>query len=180
MSVEFVARLAGEHFGRHVGGGAGNVGRRKIFEARHPHDAEIDQLERAFAFEDHIVRLDITMDDAGVVQRRDRTRQLDGDVAPLFQAQCGTPRQPCFQKFALIERHHRVETGLPAGWQFNRTANPRAVHPRTNPGLADEGGAVSIHGRDLWLGKFQRHFAAFDSHPWRRTSACSVRRTSAL
>ena len=133
----------------------------KIFEARHPHNAEIDQLERAFAFEDDIVRLDVTVDDAGVVQRRDRARQLDGDVAPFLQAQCGTPRQPCFQKFALIERHHRVETGLPAGWQFNRTANPWAVHPRTHPGLADEGGTVSIHGRDLWLGKFQRYFAAF-------------------
>ena len=158
----FVAGFAGEHFRRHVGGGPGNVLGRKILQSGHAHHAEIDQLERAFALEDHVVGLDVAMDDAGAVQRRHAARQLDRDVAPFLQSDRRAAREPRLQQLALIERHDRVETGLPPRRQLDDAADPGTVHARADPRLAHEGGVVGGDGRDLGLGKLQHHLAAFD------------------
>ncbi len=88
-----VAGFAVKHFRRHVGGRAGNVLRRGILQSGNAHHPEIDQLQRSFALEDHVVRLDVAMDDAGAVQRRCRARQLDRDVASFLQTQARERRE---------------------------------------------------------------------------------------
>ena len=157
-----VAGFAGEHFRRHIAERAGNVLGRKILQAGNAHHAEIDQLERSVAFEDHVVGLDVAMDDAGAVQRRRAARQLDRDVAALLQTDHRPARQPRRQQLALVKRHHRVEAGLPPGRQFDDAADPRTVDARADPRLADEGCMVGGDRRDLRFGKFQYHLAAFD------------------
>ena len=102
------------------------------------------------------------MDDAGAVQRRSAARELDRDVAALLQTYRRPARQPRRQQLALVERHHGVEAGLPAGRQFDDAADPRTVDPRADPGFADKGRMIGGDRRDLRLGKFQHHLAAFD------------------
>ena len=89
----FVARfIAGEHFRRHVTDRAGDIFRRKILKPRHAHHAEIDQLERSATLENDVIRLDVAMDDAGAMQRRDSAGKLDRDIAPFFETDRWTPR----------------------------------------------------------------------------------------
>src|SRR6185437_7150009 len=75
---------------------------------------------------------------------------------------CGTPGDPSFQEFALIERHHRVETGLSPGWLLDDVAEPGATHARADPRLADEGSPIAFNGRHKRFREFQRHLAALD------------------
>ncbi len=157
----------------------GNVFGRKLLEARNPNHAEIDQLQGSVAFEDHVVRLDVAMDDAGAVQRRHPSGQSDGDVPPFFQSQRRTAREPRFQKLALIKRHHRVETGLPSGRQLDDAPNRGVVHPRADPGLARERRAVGLEAGELRLGKLQGDRAALDLVFGARTVAYIGRRRSA-
>ena len=89
-------------------------------------------------------------------------RQLDRDIASFLQAQRRPTRQPRLEKLALVERHDRVEAGLPPRRQFDDAADPGAVHARAHPGLAHERRTIGGDGRDLGLRKFQHHLAALD------------------
>jgi hypothetical protein len=84
-----IAGLAGEHFGRHVGGRARNGLGWKVLEPGKAHDAEIEQLERPVGLQHHVVRLDVAVDDAGAVQRGGRAGKPDRDGTPLLQATDG-------------------------------------------------------------------------------------------
>ncbi len=100
------------------------------------------------------------MDDAGAVQRRHRARQLGRDADAFGQRQLRRTVEPLLQRLALVERHHRIEPGLPLRGQFDDLADPQAAHPRRDPGLADEGEAIGAFAGDARMRKLQHDFAA--------------------
>ena len=76
---KLVAGPPAEQLRRHVARRARNVLGREILEPRHARDAEVDQPQSAGLQQDHVIGLDVAMDDAGAVQGRNRARQLGRD-----------------------------------------------------------------------------------------------------
>ncbi len=133
-----VPRFTTEHLWRHVGTGSGNLIRGRVFKTPDAHRAEIDELQRAVTLENHVVGFDVAVNDAVAMQRRHGSGQLDRDVTALLQTQRGAAGQSRLQKLALIERHDRVQTALPPTRQLYDSPEPRAVHARSHPRLAQE------------------------------------------
>ena len=163
MSVCFVALFAGEHFRRHISERAGNILGRKILEPRHAHHAEIDQFERALGLENDIVRLDVAMNDAGAVQRRHPARELDRDIAALFQTRpaAAAPAASTTARPDRAASRCRGRSAAPGGNSMTRPTQGLLTRAPTQASR-DEGGMIGGDRGDLGLGKFQRHFAALD------------------
>ena len=99
------------------------------------------------------------MDDAGAMQGRHRARQLGGDADALGQRKLRRAIQSLLERFALVERHHRIEPGLAPGGNLDDLADPQAAHARRHPGLAHEGETVGTFAGDARMRKFQHQLA---------------------
>ena len=134
---------------------------------RQPRDAEVDQpqagdLVVADRLEDHVVRLDVAMDDAGAVECGDAARELDRIVEARGQRHARRPRQPALQRLPLVERHRGVEAGLALRRELDRLADPGAADARRDPRLAQEGVAQHALRAGDRLGKLQDDAALLD------------------
>ena len=115
--------------------------------------AKVDQPQTAAALKDHVVRLDVAVDDAGPVQGRYGLGEPGGDPDALAEVEARLAPKPPFQRFALVERHDRVEAGLTLGRHLDHFADPRVMDARRHPGLAHEGEMVRLLRRDGGLGE---------------------------
>ena len=143
--------------------------------AGHAHHAEIDQLERPA---DSRITLSGLMSRWMMPARCSaarRARQLDRDVAAFLESDRRAAREPGLQQFALVERHRRIEAGLPSRRQFDDVADPRAVHARADPCLADERRAIGRDRRHLRLREISAPPRRPRPRPARRTGGCSGR-----
>ena len=77
-----------------------------------PSDAEVEHLgdfaARFGARDEHVARLDVAMQDAALVRRRQRVTQLEADVHRVGHADRATHGQDPFQRAAFQELHHEV------------------------------------------------------------------------
>ena len=74
-------------------------------------DAEVGDDRRA-AGEQHVVRLDVAMDDAALVRVRQRLRDVAQDADRLGDRQRARAREPRAQRLALDERHRVVRQAV--------------------------------------------------------------------
>ena len=110
------------------------AGREPLVELR-PRQAEVEQLH-AVNGQEHVGRLQVAMDDAAGVQRRERGQHAQTDRHRFRCAQRSAP-QPLGQRFAF-EQLHRDEQAAAVFADFVDLADVRVVDARRGPGLAPQ------------------------------------------
>src|SRR3546814_18444981 len=71
------------NLGSHIARRTWNIGSGRVFDARPPRHAEIDQPQLAVLGDDDVFRLYVAMDDPHPVQGEDRAEELNGDIQSL-------------------------------------------------------------------------------------------------
>src|SRR3546814_14228929 len=67
----------------HIARRTWNIGSGRVFDARQPRHAEIDQPQPAVLGDDDVFRLSVALDDPQPVPRDDRAGELDGHLQSL-------------------------------------------------------------------------------------------------
>lgn len=74
-------------------------------------DAEVENLDQAIGGDDQVGRLDVPMDDAGVVGLPQPLRGLDGDVERVWNRE-PPPVDPLFERLADVVGHRDEDLGI--------------------------------------------------------------------
>ena len=137
--------LAGDLLGRHVARRAhqhpcprqvcGRVERSRQLRVARPRQAEIEQLH-AVGREEHVGRLEVAVDDALGMQRRERGQHPEADGHGIGHAQRPAP-QALGQRLTLEQLHGDEQLAALLA-DLIELADVRVVDPRGGPGFAPE------------------------------------------
>ena len=141
---------AGDLLGRHVGrradhrAGLRALGLRAV-DVLHARDAEVGELGARLRIEHHVRRLDVAMDDAGVVRELERVEQLAHDAHRFPDVEALVRVEEVLQLLAADELHHQVGDVAFLG-EVVHLHDVRMVQPRDGLRLAREPHRVVLRG----------------------------------
>ena len=156
-----IGRGAGARLGRHVAGRAQHqrrAGERTVARRRleQPRDAEVGQLGAAVVAHEHVLGLDVAVDDAARVRVGERVAELARDHHRL----AGRQRQPLGERAARHQLHHDVALAGRRGAEVVDADDAGVLEPRQRARLAREASAEVGIGRALGPQHLDRDVAA--------------------
>jgi hypothetical protein len=114
-------------------------------EVLHARDAEVGQLRASLRVEHHVGRLDVAVDDAGVVREVERIEQLAHDAHHFLDIEALVRVEEVLQLLAADELHHQVGDLTLLG-KVVHLHDVRMVEPRHRLRLAREAHRVVFGG----------------------------------
>ncbi len=106
-------------------------------------DPEVEHLHEGLAVDvdqEHVVRLDVAVDDAEAVRLAERARRLDEDLGRVLQAERADALDPLAELLAFEELHHDVRDLLAGQAVVEDLNDVRALDLGCGGGLAAEAG----------------------------------------